>query len=130
MAQVTTGARLHFGFQNLSLAHERLYGGVGVALDEPRVRVTATPAERVRCEDPAARRYAEQATDLLAVPGADVTVVESLPRHVGLGSGTQLALAVLAAVARAYDRALDVRDRAPDLDRGGRSGIGDRKSVV
>src|SRR6056297_3249629 len=124
MAQVTTGARLHFGFQNLSLAHERLYGGVGVALDEPRVHVAATPADGVRCEHPTARKYARRAIDLLDVPGAAVTVEESLPRHAGLGSGTQLALAVLAAVARTYDRSLDVRECAPDLDRGGRSGVG------
>ena len=41
MATVETGARLHFGFQNLSLAHERLYGGIGVALAEPRLIVEA-----------------------------------------------------------------------------------------
>ncbi|RBI64126.1 GHMP kinase [halophilic archaeon] len=124
MVQVTVGARLHFGFQNLSLTHERLYGGVGVALDEPRVRVEATPARSVDCDHPAAREYARRAVDLLDAPGASVTVHEALPRHVGLGSGTQLALSVFAAVARAHDREPAVRERAPDLDRGGRSGVG------
>ena len=122
--QVTAGARVHFGFQNLSLARERLYGGVGVALDDPRVVVEAVPASEVRCGDPQVSAYAERAVELLGVSGADVEVHERLPPHVGLGSGTQLALSILAAVARAHDREPRVRARAPALGRGGRSGVG------
>ncbi|MFB6218364.1 MAG: beta-ribofuranosylaminobenzene 5'-phosphate synthase family protein [Halobacteriaceae archaeon] len=124
MARVTTGARVHVGFCNLSLAHERLYGGIGVALEAPRTVVRADPADAVTCEDDDARAYAETACDLLGVEGAEVTVEESLGRHVGLGSGTQLALATLAAVATAHDREPRARERAPALGRGGRSGVG------
>ncbi|WP_435359228.1 beta-ribofuranosylaminobenzene 5'-phosphate synthase family protein [Haloarchaeobius sp. DFWS5] len=124
MAVVSTGARLHVGFQNLSLAHDRLYGGIGFGLAEPRVRVEATRADTLRCADPDVRPYAERVVEVLDVPGANVTVVEDLPRHVGLGSGTQLALATLVAVGAAYDREVDVREFAPQLGRGGRSGIG------
>lgn len=124
MARVTAGARLHFGFQNLSLAHERLYGGVGVAIDRPRVIVEATSAGTVECADPTVEEYARRAVDLLDVPGATLAVEESVPRHVGLGSGTQLALTTLAAVAAAHDREPRVREHAPALGRGGRSGVG------
>ncbi|GAB3315451.1 GHMP kinase [Haloplanus rallus] len=121
---VTAHARLHFGFCNLSLARERLYGSLGVALDRPSVTVTASPADAVDCDHPTVRKYAERAVDLLGVAGADVTVESAFPRHVGLGSGTQFALATLVAVARAHDRHADVRACAPDLGRGGRSGVG------
>jgi beta-ribofuranosylaminobenzene 5'-phosphate synthase len=141
MVTVDAGARLHFGFQNLSLAHDRLYGGVGVGLQDPRVRIHAEPADAVSLQDAteeqrtgrlgavgadleATRRYAERATDVLGVPGATVTVESTLPRHVGLGSGTQLALATYTAVARANDRTPRPREHAPALGRGGRSGIG------
>lgn len=124
MARVITGARLHFGFQNLSLAHGRLYGGVGAMIDRPRVELVADPADHVRCEHDTVRGYAERVVELLGVPGAALTVESALPRHVGLGSGTQLALATLVAVARCYDRSPRIRDRAPDLGRGGRSGVG------
>jgi beta-ribofuranosylaminobenzene 5'-phosphate synthase len=123
-AVVTAHARLHFGFCNLSLARERLYGSLGVGLDRPRVSVAAAPSEGVTCEQPTVRDYAERVVDHLGVDGADVTVDGSFPRHVGLGSGTQLALATLVAVARAHDRSVDVRTVAPDLGRGGRSGVG------
>jgi len=124
MTRVAVGGRLHFGFLNLSLAHERLYGSLGVALDEPRTVVAAEPADAVRCDHDAGREYARRAVELLDVRGADVTVERTLPRHVGLGSGTQLALAVLAAVACAHGREPRVRERAPELGRGGRSGVG------
>lgn len=124
MTRVAAGARLHFGFQNLSLARERLYGGVGVALDEPRVVIEADPAEGVHCDDGTVATHARVAVDLLDVSGVELTVVERLPRHVGLGSGTQLAMATLAAVAAAHDREPQLRDRAPALGRGGRSGVG------
>lgn len=122
--RVTTGARLHFGFSNLSLARERLYGGLGVALREPRVTVEAEPASAVAADDPPAERAASRAASILGVPGARVAIEEAYPRHVGLGSGTQLALATYAAVARAHDVEPQVREHAPGLGRGGRSGIG------
>jgi beta-ribofuranosylaminobenzene 5'-phosphate synthase len=124
MATVETGARLHFGFQNLSLAHERLYGGIGVALAEPRLVVEAERDDGINCQDDRVAPYADRVVAELGVPGARVSFREGFDRHVGLGSGTQLALACLRAVAAAYDREVSVRGRAPALERGGRSGVG------
>ena len=124
MAIVRTGPRLHLGFQNLSLAHERLYGGVGLALASPRIEVRAERGETIECDDPAVADYVETVVSVLEVPGATVEIPARVERHIGLGSGTQLALACLVAVARAYDRTVDARDLAPALGRGGRSGVG------
>lgn len=124
MATVETGARLHFGFQNLALAHDRLYGGVGVALAEPRVIVSAESAADVICDDPAVEPFVADAVEVLDVEGARVTVEERFERHAGFGSGTQLALATLVAVARAHETYADARTYAPRLGRGGRSGVG------
>jgi beta-ribofuranosylaminobenzene 5'-phosphate synthase len=124
MATVETGARLHFGFQNLALAHERLYGGIGAALASPRLVVDADTAESVGCSNGSVLPYVERAVDVLGVPGGEVTVRKEFGRHVGLGSGTQLALAVFCALADAYGMSVDVRERAPALERGGRSGVG------
>ena len=122
--RVSTGGRLHFGFANLSLSHERLYGGLGLALREPRTVVAAEAAGDVDCDDPTAAEYAKRAASLLGVSGARVTVERAIPRHAGIGSGTQLALATLVAVGRANGVDPAVRDLAPDLGRGGRSGVG------
>lgn len=141
--RVTAGGRVHFGFGNLSLAHERLYGAVGVALAEPCVDLVVQPAGSVTVADAASapepssdrdhldsetaatvEAYTGRVCDLLGVPGARVGVAETLPRHAGLGSGTQTALAVLTGVARVYGVEPRVRERAPALGRGGRSGVG------
>jgi beta-ribofuranosylaminobenzene 5'-phosphate synthase len=122
--RVESGARLHFGFLNLSLSHDRLYGSLGVALDQPRVTVEAEQAGEVRCEHARVSEYATRACEVLDVAGADVTVQNELPEHAGLGSGTQLALSVLTAIARVHDHAPAVREHAPELGRGGRSGVG------
>ncbi len=123
MTRVTVGGRLHFGFGNLSLAHERLYGALGVALDEPQLSLTVERADSVvapkRC-----RELAATVCEQLGVAGAELSVTKRLPPHVGLGSGTQLALAVAAGIAEAYGQSVDVRQLAPTLGRGGRSGIG------
>jgi len=124
MARVTVGGRIHFGFQNLSLAHDRLYGGVGVGLSEPSLVLNAERASAIHCDWPGGTPYVERAVEILDVPGADVTVEQRLPRHVGLGSGTRLALASLAAIARTYNEAVSIRAAAPDIGRGGRSGVG------
>lgn len=145
MARASAGARLHFGFCNLSLSHERLYGALGLGLAAPRVVIDAVPAAETAVEVDAAataaacdipnaevtaatitdlQAYATTAVDLLGVDGAHVTLRRSLPRHAGLGSGTQLAAATLAAIARAHDEPVRLRQRAPVLGRGGRSGVG------
>ncbi|MFP8952533.1 beta-ribofuranosylaminobenzene 5'-phosphate synthase family protein [Natrialbaceae archaeon A-arb3/5] len=121
---VSAGARLHVGFQNLSLARKRLYGGIGIGIDEPRVSITATPADRIDAAGPLVREYATRAVEALDVDGVSIECNERLPRHVGLGSGTQLALSVLAATARAHGDEHRIRERAPAMGRGGRSGVG------
>jgi len=121
--RVTAGSRVHFGFQNLSLAHERLYGGVGVSLEAPNAVVRARPSDTVRAPDEF-EAVARTLTERLGVGGAELMVESSIPSHVGLGSGTQHALAASVAIGRAYGRTVDPRKLAPVLGRGGRSGVG------
>lgn len=121
---VSTSGRLHFGFRNLSPKRERLFGSLGVAVTAPRTIVTATPTTGIDCEHERAGRFAERAASLLSVDGAAVTVDSELPPHVGLGSGTQLGLATYRAVAEANDVRPRIREHAPALGRGRRSGIG------
>ncbi|MFC4988338.1 beta-ribofuranosylaminobenzene 5'-phosphate synthase family protein [Saliphagus infecundisoli] len=120
---VTAGARIHVGFQNLSLARPRLYGGIGIGLAEPRATVRAEPAEGVEADDLLVP-YARRAVGLLRVPGAAVSLEAGLARHAGLGSGTRLALATYAAIAHAHGIEPRPREHAPSLGRGGRSGVG------
>jgi beta-RFAP synthase len=54
----------------------------------------------------------------------DLAIEAAIPAHAGLGSGTQMALAVAAAIRRLHDLPYDETGDAVRLGRGQRSGIG------
>src|SRR5262249_57343640 len=56
--------------------------------------------------------------------GAHLHVVEAIPPHVGLGSGTKLALAVAQALAALHDREVSAPDLAQAVGRAARSAVG------
>jgi beta-RFAP synthase len=53
-----------------------------------------------------------------------VTISRAIPEHVGLGSGTQLGIAIGVALSKLYRLELSVREAAAAAQRGQRSGIG------
>lgn len=125
---VRAPARLHMGFLDLNGSLGRRFGGLGLALEGLAVRVRVQAAENVSAQGPQAARAADFARRALAAlgieQGALVEVEEAIPDHAGLGSGTQLALAVGTALARMHDIEWSPADIAKSLGRGGRSGIG------
>jgi beta-ribofuranosylaminobenzene 5'-phosphate synthase len=135
---VTVPARLHLGFLDLNGGLGRRFGSLGLAISGPRTRLTIAPAARSDItgpEDARVKRHLETMQRVLELSGAHrVTIDEALPAHVGLGSGTQLALAVAASVRRLHGLPLDMAGDAVRLGRGARSGVGiglfDRGGVV
>ena len=125
---VRAPARLHMGFLDLSGSLGRRFGSVGLTLEGMGVLLRARRTEHVSAAGPQAQRALQYAqvfvTRLGLDAGAHLVVEEALPEHVGLGSGTQLALAVGLALARLYGLELSVREIATVHERGQRSGIG------
>jgi beta-ribofuranosylaminobenzene 5'-phosphate synthase len=125
---VTVPARLHLGFLDLSHGSTRRFGGIGLAISELRTRITITRAPHPEIAGPQGARAAAHVDAMLAhlgVSGAHrVSIQEVVPAHAGLGSGTQIALAVAAGLRRLHDRPLDVEGDAVRLGRGARSGLG------
>jgi beta-RFAP synthase len=126
--RVAASARLHLGFLDLHGGLGRKFGGLGVAIDGPKTRLTLTRAEESSVEGPEAARAApllEKARSAFAPSlKARLAIHEAIPAHVGLGSGTQLALAIAAAVRRLEDIAGDAASDAAAMGRGSRSGLG------
>lgn len=125
---VTVPARLHLGFLDLNGGLGRRFGSIGVAISGPRTRITIRAASRMQVTGPERERvegHIETMRRVLNLRGAyDVEIDEVVPAHVGLGSGTQLALAVAAGLRRLHGLPLDVRRDAVRLGRGARSGVG------
>lgn len=127
-AEVTVPARLHLGFLDLDGSLGRRFGSIGLAVDGVETRLVAQSAAPITASGPSAERAANFARKIAAglgiAGGAKLTVVEAIPEHAGLGSGTQLGLAVGTAIARLYGFATGAREIAMMLGRGERSGIG------
>ena len=126
--EVIAPGRLHIGFLDLNGGLGRRFGSIGLAIDQPEVRLRLRHSDTMAVVGPEAARaetYLAAARRILNVGGPFALTIESvLPAHAGFGSGTQLALAIAAAVARAEGVAFDPARISSELDRGARSGIG------
>ena len=116
------------GFVDLHGGAGRRYGSLGLALEGPFTCLRLRPDSGVVAEGPDAARAARYATALAErfdlSGGARIEVEEAIPPHAGLGSGTQLALAVGAGMAKLFNLDARMVDLAAALDRGTRSGLG------
>ena len=122
---VVAPARLHMGFLDLSGALGRQFGSIGVALNEPVTQLVMSVGEKNHDVNSSISKYLTTFCNAFNVSDAlQIDVVESIPEHVGLGSGTQMALAVGTGLNAFYDLKLSVREIAAVMDRGLRSGIG------
>jgi beta-RFAP synthase len=128
MVRVLAPARLHLGFLDLNGGLGRRFGSLGLALDEVATVLTLRRAAADRAAGPDAGRAAGCLARLREAWRVDAAVrleVErAIPPHAGLGSGTQLGLAVGLGLARLLGRGEGPAEVAALLDRGARSGIG------
>jgi beta-ribofuranosylaminobenzene 5'-phosphate synthase len=126
--RVEAPARLHMGMLDAAGGGTRRFGGLGVALSRPAAVVEASPSDDVTAEGPDSERalaVARRCREALGLSrGARIRVLEAIPAHVGLGSGTKLALAVTAALTALAGQTLEPPALARAAGRGARSAVG------
>lgn len=132
--QVRSSARLHMGFFDLHGGLGRKFGSIGLSLAEPVLLVNASGAEKLTITGEAsvpatvlakASAIAQQLMTKLDLNTAiALHISQYIPEHAGLGSGTQIALAVGKAISHLHQLDLSTRQIAELADRGRRSGIG------
>jgi len=139
MTRVDAPCRLHFGLLALPVAGQedrsdglpaRQFGGVGLMLEVPRVRVQVEPAGVWSAAGPSAERalgfaraFSRKLPEDERRPFA-ITVQECPQEHVGLGVGTALGLATAKAIAVEFGHA---EWKSPELAQ--RVGRGERSAV-
>lgn len=126
---VVTPSRLHFALIDLNGNLGRIDGGIGLSLSSPGFRITAQRSDKTEVvgQGESISRGQEILNLLKAKYPIDcvrIEIEESIPAHVGLGSGTQLSLGIADAICRLYGLEIDHREMAFLVDRGGTSGIG------
>ncbi len=106
----------------------RRFGSLGLTIEGLETQLRVTRAEVATVEGEAELDRCRAMLAILAetwnAPPVRVEVDRTIPAHAGLGSGTQLALALGNAVAGVTGRRADSREIATLLQRGTRSGIG------
>ena len=125
---IKTPARLHLGLIDLNGDLGRLFGGLGVGIDRPNVileaqrsgklAVTGEKSELVKA---LAKRFLETYNIKANV---SIDVKQTIPEHIGLGSGTQLALAVATALSKMFDVNASIQELAKNMGRGQRTSVG------
>src|SRR5690242_11856997 len=89
---VTAPARLHLGFLDLNGSRGRRFGSIGLTLEGPCVELSVQHSSRFTVTGSQAERTAQFAHAVCARYGfsdnVHVTIGQSIPEHVGLGSGT------------------------------------------
>lgn len=131
--EIVAFGRLHFGMLSAGEGAQR-FGGLGTMVAPPCLHVRIGWAERLECVGLLARRVRQivrQGFLVDARPGGDagaacrIEVLDAPPLHVGLGTGTQLAMAVAAGLhAWAGGTPLDAFQLAQRTGRGLRSAVG------
>lgn len=123
---IRTPSRLHFTLIDLNAELGRVDGGIGITLNKPGWDI----AIEVTDEQP---EYTERVTEIFNNLSRffqmrnkyKIIINSNIPRHVGLGSQTQLALALAKAVSIFEDQGdVPIRNLAKYVGRGGTSGIG------
>ncbi|UIJ72276.1 beta-ribofuranosylaminobenzene 5'-phosphate synthase family protein [Aurantimonas sp. HBX-1] len=129
VVSVSAPARLHLGFLDPGGRSGRRFGGIGLALAEPATRLSIRRASEDRADGPESARALAHLAAMRGHLGLgdrryELTFHETIPPHAGLGSGTQLALAVATGLRAIEGLAPDPAGDAARLGRGNRSGLG------
>ncbi|MGQ9719458.1 MAG: beta-ribofuranosylaminobenzene 5'-phosphate synthase [Nitrososphaerales archaeon] len=126
---IKTPSRLHMTLIDLDGSLGRIDGGVGIALERPRVALEAElMKDGILIEGDDDGRTFEVVNIVLKNyglrGGVHIRVLEKYDEHVGLGLGTQLSLATAFSIAKLHGICVDTKELAKVVGRGGTSGIG------
>lgn len=130
--RIAANARLHMGFLDLNGGLGRQFGSLGVALDGIDTRLTLRLTEDsgqsidvIGSDADRIESYAKATLESFGANcGVSIKADSIITPHAGLGSGTQLALAVGIGISRLLGRNDSAEQIAIMLGRGKRSSIG------
>jgi len=123
---VEAPARLHMGFYNF-LTDNVAYGSIGLTIEEPKTVIIVRQSREFKVINETnvyVDDVIENVINRLGMFNVEVRIERAIPRHVGLGSTTQLSLALGMAIMRAVGKRVNVKELAVTLGRGRDSGIG------
>lgn len=124
--RVVTPSRLHFGMVNPFIRELRRYISAGVAISSPNNIVEIEESDELVITGCRSEEIASRVMDFARRHGLHglVRIEECIPQHVGLGSTTQLTLAVAYGLSLLNGLRVDPVDIAIEVGLGRYSGVG------
>lgn len=129
--RISTPSRLHFTLIDMNGELGRVDGSLGLSIQYPGIFFEFGPHDRtvVRGGTPDEQELlleeiAESSKILQVDPSLEVVIHQMIPPHQGLGSGTQIRLAVMCALNRRFALRYPLSELGGMSTRGGTSGIG------
>jgi beta-RFAP synthase len=126
--QVKTPARLHFGLIDMNGDMGRFYGGLGAAIDQPKVILQTQHSETFSVtgkKTELVTSFAKRFFEAYNIKGnVNIHVRQTISEHTGLGSGTQLALAVAASLSKLFQVKASTQELSHVMGRMKRTGVG------
>mgnify|MGYP001626156433 CR=1 FL=1 len=123
--KINAGSRIHLGFIDPLGVSGRRWGSLGLYLNEPRLSIICEESDYIDVHGPEwLKDIVNRVSKSLEIKGLKVKCEEYIPRHVGLGSGTQTILSIGLAASKLYGLDLSLEDIALMFSRCKRSGAG------
>ena len=126
--QITSFARLHFGFLDLNKENKKSFGGLGLSINKFKTVINISKYHKLDIKGNETKRalgFVKKFCQKNKIkPDFSINIICSTPQHVGLGSGTQLALAIGVGISKLNNLNINPLEIAKTMDRGNRSLIG------
>lgn len=128
VARVRAHSRLHFGIIDVAGSSGRKYVCLGLYIHEPSCLIDISLDSSLKASGVYSEDFLKAAEKFLyysrLTTGINIRIIDAIPRHVGLGSGTQHSLAVALGIAKLTGIDFDPIKTAILLGRGRISGVG------
>ena len=127
--QIISPARLHFGFLEInSNQGDNLLGGIGLSIDKFHTKISMKRNAKIKVKgknlNKASLFLNTFCRKLKLRPNFFLNIKKTSPQHIGLGSGTQLALSIGKAISDLNNLNLNIEKIGKILNRNYRSNVG------
>ena len=100
--QIITPSRLHFGFIELNNSCHSKFGGIGLSIDKFHTKIIIKKNTKMKLKSKVSNKAQFFLTKFCKKnkikSNFSINIEKSSPQHIGLGSGTQLALSIGTAI--------------------------------
>lgn len=124
---INSPARIHLGFLDLSFKNVRNFGSLGMAISGFGTVIEGKSSKEFKITGKKSKKIVDilkKFYDFYRFEPCEIKITRTIPEHVGLGSGTQLALSLGLLLCKISKKKVSIEELADFCQRGLRSSIG------